>query len=133
LDFGPRVPLRATYRLSREGALGRDRLRRSNPSIRDGDHDRDARHALPDVLQRGLGQANLGDHMLADQKWFKIPMAIGFAIMAIAFALNSHERHRKLDRLQARIDALTMQLDSARKSTDQHDNRPNVAIEPTRF
>jgi hypothetical protein len=57
--------------------------------------------------------------MLADQRWFKIPMAIGFAVAAIAFVLNSHERHRKLDRLQARIDALTVQLDNARKSIDQ--------------
>jgi hypothetical protein len=41
--------------------------------------------------------------------------AIGFAVMAIVFALNSHERHRSL---QARIDALTLGLDTVRKSTD---------------
>jgi len=44
-------------------------------------------------------------------------MAIGFA--AIAFALNLYERHRKLDRLQARVDAPTEQPETGRKSFDQ--------------
>jgi hypothetical protein len=47
----------------------------------------------------------------------RLDPAIGFAVVAIVFALNSHERHRKLGRLQARIDALTVRLDTARKST----------------
>jgi hypothetical protein len=45
----------------------------------------------------------------------RLDPAIGFA--AIVFALNSHDRHRKLGRLQARIGALTVRLDTARKST----------------
>jgi hypothetical protein len=57
--------------------------------------------------------------MLVDRKWFRMAIAIGLATMAIGLALDSYERHRKLDRLQARIDALTVQVDSARKSIDQ--------------
>jgi hypothetical protein len=39
-------------------------------------------------------------------------------VSALNSALNSHERDRQLGRLQARIDALTVRLDTVRKSTD---------------
>jgi hypothetical protein len=42
--------------------------------------------------------------MRVDQKWLTMAMAIGLAVVTIAYALDSYERHRRLDALQARID-----------------------------